>query len=93
MKLWLDDIRPAPPGWEWVKTVKEAQELLLTGTVTEASLDHDLGDDEKFGTGYKLVCWMEETGIWPTESTKVHSANPVGWAKMFVPIKRYYQCM
>ncbi len=43
MKLWLDDERPAPPGWVHVTTVADAQRLLASGKVTEASLDHDLG--------------------------------------------------
>jgi len=43
MKLWLDDIRPAPQGWEWVKNIKQAIEILQTDKVDEASLDHDLG--------------------------------------------------
>jgi hypothetical protein len=43
-----------------------------------------------FGTGYDLVCWMEETGHWPTERPTVHSANPVGRAKMLVAIERQF---
>lgn len=44
VKLWLDDVRPAPPGWTHVRSVNEALALLATGTVTAASLDHDLGE-------------------------------------------------
>lgn len=43
MNLWLDDVRPAPDGWVWAKTVDEAVALLQTGKVEQASLDHDLG--------------------------------------------------
>jgi hypothetical protein len=43
MKLWLDDVRPAPEGWTHVKTVAAAKAALLTGEVEVASLDHDLG--------------------------------------------------
>ena len=106
MKLWLDDMRPAPDGWQHAKTVGEAQEMLLTGDVTEASLDHDLGacdacmggrtvngwlhstnftqmpNCDHFGTGYTLVCWMEETGNWPKTKPVVHSRNPAGRARM-----------
>ena len=110
INLWLDDWRPAPPGYTHVLTVQAAIELLKTGKVRRASLDHDLGacdrcmkgmtfDEwlrkeipargyvngphcEHFGTGYTLVCWMEETGIWPTEKPVVHSANPVGAKRM-----------
>lgn len=35
-----------------------------------------------FGTGYDLVSWMEETGTWPARMPLVHSANPVGRARM-----------
>lgn len=41
--LWLDDVRSAPTGWLWVKTVRDAQALLASGKVERASLDHDLG--------------------------------------------------
>ena len=43
MKLWLDDRRPAPAGWTRAFSVAEAQALLKTGQIEEASLDHDLG--------------------------------------------------
>lgn len=43
MRLWLDDIRPAPEGWTWVKTDAEARLYLALGCVEIASLDHDLG--------------------------------------------------
>ena len=43
MKLWVDDIRRAPLGWVWARTNEEAKVLLSGGTVTECSLDHDMG--------------------------------------------------
>lgn len=43
MKLWLDDMRPAPMGWTLAATMAQAQEYLRTAPVEEASLDHDLG--------------------------------------------------
>ena len=55
----------------------EAIELLKSGEVTEISLDHDLGDDDR-GTGYDVVLWVEEQvalhGFVPP-TMKVHSAN------------------
>lgn len=45
---------------------------------------------DHFGTGYTVVCWMEETGKWPMEKPTVHSANPVGRSKMLTTIERYY---
>ena len=68
MKLWLDDIR-APwkfgcIGWTWVKTADEAIELLKTGKVEMASLDHDLQPlhYEQLGYGENLLFSQEETG-------------------------------
>ena len=28
MKLWLDDVRPAPEGYVWVKSVNEAKDII-----------------------------------------------------------------
>lgn len=28
MKLWIDDVRPAPEGYIWIKSVKEAQLII-----------------------------------------------------------------
>ncbi len=29
MKLWIDDIRPAPEGYLWVKSVNEAKRIII----------------------------------------------------------------
>ena len=42
------------------------------------------------GTGYDLVLWMAEKGIWPAEKPTVHSANPVGRDRMRGVIDRYF---
>lgn len=47
MKLWLDDERPAPEGWYWVKTAAAAIACLLDqgdDPITHMSFDHDLAD-------------------------------------------------
>lgn len=87
MKIWLDDMRPAPDGWVWVRTVEEAIELMSSGEVVEASLDHDLGDGEQ--EGYRLVLWMAENDTWPTGFVSVHSSNPPGAERMCGVIERY----
>lgn len=46
---------------------------------------------EHFGSGYTLVCWMEETGNWPQEKPTVHSANPAGRARMQQVIDRAFK--
>jgi hypothetical protein len=45
MKLWHDDIRPAPEGWVWARTNEAAKLYLQTGEVVEISMDHDMGLD------------------------------------------------
>lgn len=58
MKVYLDDQRPAPNGWTLARNADEAIALLRKGTVTELSLDYDLGDPY-FGTGLDVLDWLE----------------------------------
>jgi len=100
MFLWLDDQRNpfhhGAIGAVWVKTYEEAIELLATGEVEVASLDHDLNmtqtmgyaDEEK--TGYDILCWMEENNVWPVNGVQVHSANPSGRKKMLQVVQKHY---
>ena len=84
MNVYLDDERATPDGWTRVYWPSEAIELLKSGQVSEISLDHDLGDDER-GTGYDVVLWIEEQvvlhGFVPPQIS-VHSANVSARAKM-----------
>ena len=88
MKLFLDDMRPAPAGWTLVTTVAEAKAFLKTGDVEEASLDRDLyewcpsADGAKVlparpqpESGEDLVRWMIDTGHWPHTKPRVHSQS------------------
>ena len=86
--MWLDDIRPPPDGWVWVKHVWEAIALIKRKEVRHASLDHDLGAHEK--SGYDLCVWMARHGKWTDEKPTVHSQNPVGRFAMQAVIDRYY---
>jgi hypothetical protein len=47
MKVYLDDERTTPEGWHRVYWPDKAIALLKTGDVTQISLDHDLGDDDR----------------------------------------------
>jgi hypothetical protein len=58
VKVYLDDQRPAPPGWILAKTAGDAIERLRTGEVAELSLDYDLGDPIH-GTGLDVLEWLE----------------------------------
>lgn len=82
MKLWLDDERPMPEGFDFhAKTAKEAIRCLETGNVTEISLDHDLGLEEPNSTGYFVAQYIEvaaHNGWIGRLKWDVHSANPAG---------------
>lgn len=89
MKLWLDDIRPAPDGWTWCKTMGELMPHLETlkaggSDVTHISLDNDLGTGEP--EGYTVLDALEQ---WQAEHPEmcmpeidVHSANHVAVVRM-----------
>lgn len=88
MKIWLDDIRPAPENWIWIKTAHEAFEFTHKNwdQIEEISLDHDLGE-ESAGTGYSFLCGIEVAIAVNQVKGKIpvfhiHSANPVGRKNM-----------
>ena len=94
MKIWLDDLRPAPQGYESVKSVNEAISLILEAekgreTIEVIDLDHDLGDYyPDGGDAIKLLDWLaERETFYPLE---IHTANPVGRANMERMIARYW---
>ena len=88
MKLWLDELSEPPTlEWTWVRTVEEAMDLMETGAVTHASLDSDLSTD--MSAGRKLVSWMAERDLWPTEELAIHAANPVAVEQMAGIVARY----
>ena len=93
MKIYLDDERQVPSGWELVTTANEAIKILKGGNVTEISLDHDLGDDES-GTGYDVILWMEnavvEEGFIPPK-IHIHSANVSARVKMELGVEKIIQ--
>jgi len=86
MNLWLDDKRPPPEGWTLARTYVEAITLLHTGWVVRASLDYDLIPPDK---GIDVVNWMIQNQIWPKEKPAIHSANPIGAARMAILIDRH----
>jgi hypothetical protein len=85
MRIWLDDERPMPQGYDLhVKTATEAIALLRGGQVTCISLDHDLGFEWN-GTGYDVAVFIEEgahRGTLKPIRVKLHTANPVGRRRM-----------
>ena len=93
MKLWIDDVRPAPDGYVWCKSVNEAMnwidlsEFDFMENIELIDIDHDAGEYALLGGDYiKLLDWLEETGR--NYPIHIHSMNPVGVANMRAIIKR-----
>ena len=86
MKLWIDDVRPAPEGYVWVKTVNDAKDVIncietdewfVNNPIEVIDIDHDAGEFAVCGGDYiKLVDWLEETDR--NYPIHIHSMNPVG---------------
>lgn len=69
--------------------------VCMGGRTAEQWLDESkftqMPNCDHFGTGYTLVCWMEETGYWSHEYPTVHSANPAGRDRMRLAIRREHE--
>lgn len=98
MKIWVDDVRPAPEGYYWMRSVNEIKReieyldnvgffLGERDPIELIDIDHDAGDFEYDGGDYiKLLDWLEETGR--NYPIRIHSMNPVGVSNMRAIIKR-----
>lgn len=102
MKIWIDDLRPAPVGYVWLKSVNEAKKFLLDVEnaldeydvppahlfIQVIDMDHDAGEFAKDGGDYiKLLDWMEKENMGGWP-IHIHSMNPVGVQNMRAIIRR-----
>ena len=89
MKLWVDDVRVAPMGYVWARSVNVAKSIIvkqerkfkrsgkLADSVELLDLDHDAGVYAKDGGDYiRLMDWLEETGR--SYPIRLHTMNAVG---------------
>lgn len=94
IKIWVDDLRPVPPGYEGTKSVDETIALIEAieadgGEVVLLDLDHDLGDYACHGgDAIKILDYLAERETYYPIS--IHTANPVGRANMERMIERYW---
>ena len=91
MKIWIDDVRPAPDGYIWIKSVNEAKKVITYYenllNIDVIDIDHDAGQYSKDGGDYIfLLDWLEETGR--NYPIHIHSMNPVGVENMKRIIQR-----
>lgn len=87
MKLWVDDVQEAPPGYLWARSVQDAKEYImvyedyLEGVRPTTIKECDKWRVELIDIGYcagdyrQILDWMEETGRNYTFQT--HFVNPV----------------
>jgi hypothetical protein len=107
MKIWLDDERDEPSEWKRFKTSPELIGFLklisygeISKTVTNISLDHDLGLCSKCvnlnecihnGTGYDVLKWIELETFTNKEYTPpilaLHTSNSSARQKMQLAIE------
>ena len=96
MKLWIDDVRPAPNDYFWCRSVNEAKWAIIKAEhsvcdplhnyhpwniIELIDIDHDAGDYACDGGDYiKLLDWLEETGR--NYPIRIHSGNVVGIVNM-----------
>jgi hypothetical protein len=96
MKLWLDDIRPMPSGFNHhARSVNQVKSIIVQAEENEEeieliSLGHDLGEYADDGEdGICLMDWLvERETYYPIE---FHTANPVGRANMQRMKNRYWE--
>ena len=97
MRLWVDDVRPAPEGYVWCKSVNEAKIEIqhIEGSIYIGEnevielidIDHDASVYVNDGGDYiKLLDWLEETGR--NYPIRIHSMNVVGVSNMRRIIQR-----
>lgn len=88
MKIYLDDERKAPDGWVLMSDVHSVIRTLKENTVTDLSLDHDLGKTDE--CGYDILLWIENEmhtkGYTPPRIT-IHTANPSARIKMTLAVE------
>jgi hypothetical protein len=90
MKLFVDDLRIAPEGWNCVRTNTDAIRTLYFGYVKEISVDHDIVkcahragldlSDETFQPVFYYLAAMPADKR--PERIVIHTANPAGAYRM-----------
>ena len=87
LKIWVDDVRPAPEGYVWLKSVNEVKEyladpyILCNYEIKLIDLDHDAGDYAKDGGDYiRILDYLELVGY--SGDLRIHSMNAVGKMNM-----------
>ena len=92
MKLWIDDVRPAPEGYVWLKSTNETIRYIKVALrwdkrIELIDIDHDAGDYAADGGDYiKILDYLERHLL--DIPIRIHSMNPVGVENMRSIIKK-----
>ena len=94
MKLYVDDIRPAPEGWQQARTATDAIRFIhqFCDQIDEISLDHDISyavevagtirpfpSPENFSAVARFIYVIYSmAGVDSLPKIIIHTANPVG---------------
>ena len=94
-KLYVDDVRPCPEGWDLALNFHQAITMLEATEYAEVSLDHDLGSyyGNKEMTGRDILNWLimvKIQGGYTPPIVHVHSANPAGRDTMVPDIAKHF---
>lgn len=100
MKIWVDDIRPAPSDcfheWLWCRSTEGAKMAIEVAwennqKIEIIDLDHDAGDWAYKGGDYiNILNWLEEKQYngYNIPPVHIHSMNPVGVQNMRAIIEK-----
>lgn len=53
-------------------------------------LDHDLGEDDEFKTGYGIMCWLENNQEYLPKNIEFVTSNPIGRMRMKIVKEKLY---
>lgn len=95
-KLYVDDLRHCPDGWDVARNFHQAIVMLEDNDYDEISLDHDIASfyGNREMTGDDILQWLIDRKVNNLGHTPnkiyVHSANPVKKPVMIDSIKRVW---
>lgn len=92
LKLFVDDLRECPVGWQVARTVTDAIRILAQWDVEEVSLDHDIMDHfdkaskETFEPVARFIALLHDYrkshGLEAVPKVRIHTSNPAGGLRM-----------
>ena len=91
LKIWVDDVRPAPDGYKWFQCTNDALRCIVSAVneIEIIDLDHDMGGNFG-GDAIMILDELERLSHRKSDFAeaiskikfRLHSANPVGVENM-----------